>query len=123
MAPARILVADDDPVMCMVLEEALTSFGHKVVVVRDGVAALAAARQDPPDLILLDQKMPGLDGLAVLAALQADPRLHAIPVVFLTGEPHRIPPHPGVAAVIGKPFGLESLRKTLHSILESRPAS
>ncbi len=121
MAAARILVADDDPVIRAALEEVLTSFGYTVVVVGDGIAALAAAEADAPDLILLDQTMPGLEGLAVLAALQAEPHLRSIPVVFLTGEPHRIPPLPGVMAVLGKPFRLEALRTTLRSILETRP--
>src|SRR5574341_2008172 len=121
MASARILVADDDPVIRAVLEEALVSFGHTVVVVGDGIAALAEARANPPDLVLLDQLMPGMDGLGVLAALQADPRLRPIPVVFITGEPQRIPPLPGVAAILAKPFRLERLRITVGTILESRP--
>jgi CheY-like chemotaxis protein len=122
MVPARILAADDDPVVRGVLEEALASFGYEAVVVGDGTSALAAARADPPDLILLDQRMPGMDGPSVLAALQADPGLRRIPVVFLTGEPHRVLGLPGVAAVMGKPFRLSGLEATLRSVLDAGPA-
>ncbi len=121
MRAARILVADDDPGIRAMLGEVLASFGYTAVVVGDGAAALGAARADPPDLILLDQKMPGLDGLAVLAALQADPRLRTIPVLFLTAVPQDIPRLPGVAAVMAKPFRLEALGEALASILKARP--
>ena len=124
MGAARILVADDDPAIRASLGVALAAFGYSAVLANDGAAALRAARADPPDLILLDYMMPRMDGLAVLAALQADPRLRTIPVVFLTGVPEDIPMLPGVAAVLEKPVrlgALEALEETLRSILKARP--
>ncbi len=125
MGAARILAADDDPAIRASLGVALAAFGYSAVLVNDGAAALRAARADPPDLILLDYMMPRMDGLAVLAALQADPRLCTIPVVFLTGLPEDIPLLPGVAGVMEKPVRLEALDalgETLRSILKARPA-
>ena len=125
MRAARILVADDDPAIRASLEVALAAFGYTAIAVDDGAAALRAAQTDPPDLILLDYMMPRMDGLAVLAALQADPRLRTIPVVFLTGVPEDIPRLPGVAAVLEKPArldALDALEETLRAILKARPA-
>lgn len=123
MARPRILLADDDPTLCQALEAALATFGYTPIVVHDGAAALAVARADPPDLIILDQVMPVMDGLAVLAALQADPRLRPIPVLFLVGTPHAIPLRAGVTGILGKPFRLEVLEEILGAILRSRHPS
>lgn len=119
---AHILVADDDPALRDAIKEVLALAGYASVAVPDGTQALAAARADPPDLIILDHLMPGLDGLAVLQALQADPRLRSIPVILLTGAAHDLPPQPGVAAVVEKPFQMYPLQDTVRSLLASRPA-
>jgi CheY-like chemotaxis protein len=54
--------------------------------VTDGEAALAAAQEDPPDLLLADVVMPRLDGFGLLAALQADARTRQIPVILLSAQ-------------------------------------
>jgi len=122
MSSARILVAEDDPALREALRDVLALAGYAAVTVSDGTQALAAARADPPDLIILDHLMPGLDGLSVLRALQADPRLRGIPVILLTGAAHDLPPHPGVAAIVEKPFQMVPLQDTVRSLLASRPA-
>jgi CheY-like chemotaxis protein len=121
MSSARILVAEDDPALREALRDVLALIGYAALTVSDGTQALAAARADPPDLIILDHLMPGLDGLSVLRALQADPRLKGIPVILLTGAAYDLPPQPGVAAIIGKPFQMVALQNTVRSLLASRP--
>lgn len=121
MTGARILLADDDPGLREALEQVLAAGGYALVTVADGTRALEAVRADPPDLIILDQVMPGLDGLAVVQALHADPRLRAIPVILLTGAALDVPPGLRVAAIIQKPFRLNSFEDTIRSVLMSAP--
>ena len=121
MSSARILVAEDDPALREALRDVLALAGYAAVTVSDGTQALAAARAEPPDLIILDHMMPGLDGLSVLRALQADARLRGIPVILLTGAAHDLPPQPGVAAIVEKPFQMVPLQDMVRSLLASRP--
>ena len=61
-----ILVVDDDQLLAETVQEALRNEGHEVLVALDGEAALRLARQRPPDLVVLDVLMPGMDGVKVL---------------------------------------------------------
>jgi signal transduction histidine kinase len=70
-----------------VLTEVLRGAGHEVVAAANGDEGLEAIRRAPPDAVVCDIQMPGLNGFGVLNALRADPRLAAIPFVFLTSEP------------------------------------
>ncbi len=83
---AAILIADDDPILVEILKFRLESAGHLVTIARDGEQALAAARADRPELIVLDSMMPIIAGPEVLAALKSDPELCEIPVVMLTAR-------------------------------------
>lgn len=85
-APARILLIDDDEHFVRVLDRFLREHGFEVTSANSGEGGIHAAAAHAPDLVLCDLDMPGLDGYAVLARLQADARLAAISVVFLTGQ-------------------------------------
>lgn len=80
----NILLVDDTPANLRLLMEILMNQGYQVRPVADGQRAIAAARLQPPDLVLLDIKMPILDGYGVCEALKADERTRDIPVIFLT---------------------------------------
>jgi signal transduction histidine kinase len=80
----RILLVDDAPLNLMSLSKVLER-DCEVCFASDGTQALAMARANPPDLILLDVVMPGLDGFATCRALQHDPRTKDVPIIFLTG--------------------------------------
>lgn len=83
---ATILVVDDTPDNLAVLSSLLKD-DYRVKVASNGEKALKiAAGDNPPDLILLDIMMPGLDGYEVCRRLKADPRTHYIPVIFLTAK-------------------------------------
>jgi putative two-component system response regulator len=83
---ATVLVVDDTPGNIDILQEILTPT-YRVKVAASGVRALEiAAQDDPPDLILLDIMMPGMDGYEVLRRLQANPRTRVIPVLFVTAK-------------------------------------
>jgi signal transduction histidine kinase len=81
----RILLADDNADMRDYVTRLLRE-RWEVEAVADGAAALARARQAPPDLVLTDIMMPGMDGFALLQALRADPSTRAIPVIFLSAR-------------------------------------
>lgn len=81
---ARILIADDEANVAMVFETALTSAGHQVKVVDSGKAALAAAKVEQFDLILLDQMMTDMKGNDVLKQLKQDQTTQNVKVAILT---------------------------------------
>jgi PAS domain S-box-containing protein len=83
--PARVLVADDNADMRRYLRRLLAPY-YQVDTAPDGRAALAAARADPPDLIVSDVMMPGLDGIALTGALRASPATAGVPVLLLSAR-------------------------------------
>src|SRR4029453_4828354 len=85
---ASVLYVDDDRNLCQIVAKALAGEGYSVRTCHDGAEALAIVREDLPDLMLLDLKLPRRDGLAVLGELRkCDGEMRNLPVVVLTGEP------------------------------------
>ncbi|HBE95074.1 MAG TPA: hypothetical protein DDW80_06485, partial [Desulfovibrio sp.] len=80
---ARILVVDDDPVFRVYFAELLGGMGHEVRTAGDGEEGLRLLRDWAPDMLLLDLRMPGLDGLAVLDAVAAE--APGVPVIVVSG--------------------------------------
>jgi sigma-B regulation protein RsbU (phosphoserine phosphatase) len=80
----RILIVDDNQINRRVLIGMLDRKRYRLLSAADGAEALAIARNEPPDLILLDIMMPGKDGYEVCAELKADPRTERVPVIFLS---------------------------------------
>lgn len=76
--------------------------GHAPVTAYDGLTALEVARRDKPDLILLDQMMPGMDGHGVLRELRRDSRTQGIPVIFLAAKAPGGRPHSGAGTGRGR---------------------
>src|SRR4051794_19881721 len=84
--PARILVVDDDRSLASLLHLLLSSEGHDVAMVHDGREALESIRRDPPDLVLTDLDMPGVDGHELCRRLREDPATRLLPIVMITGR-------------------------------------
>ncbi|HZQ29146.1 MAG TPA: response regulator [Acidimicrobiales bacterium] len=85
-APNRILLAEDDLDVGRYLEISLGVEGFEIVRATDGRSAVATAVAQPPDLVVLDIGMPGMDGVAVCQELRRDPRTSAVPIIILTAR-------------------------------------
>jgi DNA-binding response OmpR family regulator/DNA-binding CsgD family transcriptional regulator len=82
--PAKILVVDDVPANLSVLLDALAGAGHRVLVAESGESALQLLPNVVPNLVLLDVRLPGIDGFETCARLKRDERWRELPVIFLT---------------------------------------
>lgn len=85
-AVKKILIIDDNPAVRNTLELLLKDKGYASVSAEDGLDGLYKARQEKPDLILLDLMLPGMDGFKVCRMIKFDPSLKKIPVVILTSR-------------------------------------
>ncbi|MDQ8181834.1 hybrid sensor histidine kinase/response regulator [Pelagicoccus sp. SDUM812005] len=83
---STVLVVDDEPINIQLLQRKLEWDGITVLTATNGEACLEVAKEERPDLILLDVMMPGMDGFAVCAKLREDKRTNAIPVIFVTAH-------------------------------------
>lgn len=81
---AKILVVDDDPDFVQATKIVLESQPYEVITALGGEEGLKKAREEKPDLILLDIIMPGVDGFQVCQRLKKDPQLEEIPVIMIT---------------------------------------
>src|SRR5512134_1883745 len=84
MAP-RILIAEDHQPLAESLLRLLTSRGYQAEHAADGIAALRSIAAAPPDLLILDLKLPGLHGVELLKKLRQSPRTARLPVIIITG--------------------------------------
>ena len=81
----HILVADDEAPVRLLLQKILESAGYRVTSVPDGMAAVKAAREDPPDLAICDLSMPGMDGFTVVSMFKRT-RTFKAPILVLSGH-------------------------------------
>ena len=123
MARHRILLVDDSATVLHVVQAALAE-SYDVETAANGEEGLVKARRSPPDLIVTDSIMPGLDGFGLLASLQRDAATREIPAILLTSEEasqHGAPPD-GVrpSAVITKSMDMAPLLAAIKSALAPR---
>lgn len=116
-----ILVVDDDPEIVALLATRLTRRGYDIATAPDGAAALAIAKRDRPDLVLLDVMMPGKSGWEVARALKQDPDTAATKIVMVTAIGSRTnemtAPIYGADAYVDKPFELDKLERVISQLL------
>jgi two-component system alkaline phosphatase synthesis response regulator PhoP len=103
---ATVLVVDDDLEWIEVMREILDEEGHVVLTAKNGIEALAVARKERPDLILLDLEMPEMDGRTFLAELRRDEELRDVQVVVLSGAEDA---HSVASDSVRKPLRLNTL--------------
>ena len=119
-----ILIVDDCRPIADILARYLSSAGYKVTITADGGAALAAIAESRPDCVLLDLMMPGMTGMELLHALNADDALADIPVVLVSsrvgeGRTHFFAERDANICV-GKPFTRPQVLSAVASVLGER---
>jgi two-component system cell cycle response regulator DivK len=118
---ARVLIVEDNPANMTLAVFLLESAGHTVLSATDAEAGLTLARDEQPDLILMDIQLAGMDGLEATALLKADAATRAIPVVAVTalamkGDEERIRAA-GCDAYIAKPIRYKDVLATIAAQL------
>jgi len=122
----RILIADDDPQILEFLSNIVKKEGFQIETASDGEEALDKAERLPPHLIILDLKMPKMDGMEMIRRLQAGD-CAKVPVLVVTGHmvdrdsQAMIKQEPNVKGAYTKPFNAVMLAMDLHSLLKTRP--
>lgn len=115
-----ILIVDDEPAGRETLEALLLSQGYNLVLASNGMEALEKAAHHPPDLILLDVMMPGMDGYEVCQRLRTDHVLAEVPIIMVTALDDRDSRLRGIDAgaddFVSKPFDRAELRSRVRSI-------
>jgi CheY-like chemotaxis protein len=121
----RILVIDDDPQARQLVAALLEPEGFAVRGAPAGVAGLSLAEAEPPDIILLDVQMPGMEGYEVCRRLHRNPRTRQIPVVMLTASDdpalNRKAYAAGAQVCVPKPFRREGLIAVIQAALAGLP--
>ena len=118
---ATILVVEDNPTNMKLAVLLLEKAGHVVISATDAEAGLTLARDEQPDLILMDMQLPGMDGLEATAQLKRDDATRAIPVIALTalamkGDEERIRAA-GCDGYVAKPMGYQDFLATIAAQL------
>lgn len=116
--PAKVLIVDDEPAITTLVEYNLKKAGLATLVAHDGATALALARREQPDLVLLDVMLPDLDGLTVCRELR---RQTPVPVIFLTARDGEVDKIVGLELgaddYITKPFSPGELVARVRAVL------
>ena len=119
--PATVLIVEDDPTTCLLLDQWLRSQGFKTLLAHNGDDALTQMTRQAPDLLLLDVMMPGMDGYELAKILKADPVTLQIPIIVLTGLSDRKARlaclAAGVEDFLLKPVDLDELALRVRNLL------
>ncbi|MCZ6653553.1 MAG: response regulator [Planctomycetota bacterium] len=118
----KILIVDDDRQVSLALSIRLKAADYDVAVAGDGENALEKLTASVPDVVLLDMRMPGIDGLEVMRRMKQDPRLANIPVIFVSANAQetakRAALNAGGKIFLEKPFESRALLEAIQRVLE-----
>lgn len=118
----QVLAVDDDPDVLLIIQTALQTEGFTVRTACNGPDCIESATADPPDLILLDVMMPGMNGFEVVAKLKEESSTSMIPIILLTGLSDRKKVQEALASgvdyYIVKPFDFDDLISKVNQAIE-----
>jgi CheY-like chemotaxis protein len=120
-AKGVILLAEDNEINLITMSDYLLNIGYRVIPARTGVEAIERAKEELPQVILMDIQMPVMDGLEAITHLRTDPRFAGVPIIALTalampGDEERCLAA-GANSYMSKPVSLKGLAKTLEAQL------
>jgi two-component system cell cycle response regulator DivK len=121
----RILIVEDTPISLTLLKQLLKAHGCEVLGTPEGLQALDLAREEQPDLILMDIRLPDISGFEVTRLLKADDRTKTIPIIAVTAlaspEYEKKGLESGCGAYIPKPITLGRFLRTIDLFSKARP--
>lgn len=119
----RVLVVDDEPEVTFALQVFFLGKGYEMLTALDGLQAMRLLRQHPVDLVLLDMKMPGVNGVEVLKFIHAQcPNTKVIVVTAYDLQFQDMVEQMGVDGFLMKPFGIQALTNTVEQVLAGKTA-
>jgi len=122
MARAKVLVVDDEEYIQHILNFSFGAEGYEVITASDGEEAIAKAKREKPDVIVLDIMMPKMDGYEACKRLKSDPETRAIPVILLTAKgreaDRRLGSEAGADDYVVKPFSPGRLIERVEGMLK-----
>jgi two-component system cell cycle response regulator DivK len=124
VTPRRILVVEDNPLNLKLVRDVLQFAGYEVVEAQSGEEGLRAAQEDPPDLVLMDLQLPGIDGTETLHRLRQGPLGRDVPVVAVTAfamaEDRERASLAGFDGFVEKPISVRELPGQIEAFLNGR---
>jgi DNA-binding response OmpR family regulator len=119
---SKILIAEDERDIRDLITFTLQFAGYEVIAAGNGEEAVILARQETPDLILMDVRMPRMTGYEACASMKADPKLKDVPVIFLSAKGQDTEIQTGLEAgaeeYLLKPFAPDQLTQRIQSVLQ-----
>lgn len=123
----HVLIIEDDPSVCELLFSCLSKAGYRVSIAQSGEAGLSEIEEDPPEAMVLDLNLPGMNGLDVCRAMRRDPWMSRIPVLMLTGQAEEDDVVAGLEVgaddYMTKPFSPKLLAARVKSLLRRRSSN
>lgn len=127
MDNSHILIIEDDSSVCELLFTCLSNAGYRVSIAQSGEAGLSQIEEDPPEAMVLDLNLPGMNGLDVCRAMRRDPWMSRIPVLMLTGQAEEDDVVAGLEVgaddYMTKPFSPKLLTARVKSLLRRRSSN
>jgi two-component system, OmpR family, alkaline phosphatase synthesis response regulator PhoP len=120
---AKILVIDDEVELTELVKFRLEKQGYEVSVAHDGISGFGKAREERPDLIILDVMLPGMDGYKICRLLKFDERYQKIPIMLFTarlGSDEKTCVQLGVDAIVPKPFEASIFIQKVEELLRPK---
>ena len=121
---SRILIIEDNDKNLKLVRDVLQVKGHATLEATTGEDGVRIAREELPDLVLMDIQLPGMNGIDALRVLRADPQTAAIPVIAVTAsvmqQDRKLITDAGFDAYVGKPINLKEFLEAVRVALERR---
>ena len=118
----KILIVEDDPSFSRAINHIVEKEGYDVVTATNGMTGLRMAKEEKPDLLILDVMLPGLDGFEICSRLRNDPETDKLPIIMLSAKGQEADKNTGLKVganeYLTKPVDRELLLKTMTSLLD-----